>query len=267
MSWEESRQNSAKEHITPRELAEGLIRGGFPELVADPKIDSKLWYSSYLQTYLERDVRNIRQVGDLGEFQVFLQMIAARNGQILNMSEISKDIGVAVNTIKSWLSVLESSHQIVLVRPYFRNKGKRLIKSPKVYFVDTGLLCHLIGLGDPDHALKGPAAGSLFEAAVFGEMLRKFVNEGMPPRIYFWRTTSGDEIDFIVESPGALIPVEAKLTKTPTISLTRAIEDFSKLFPEARQGQIACLVDKRMTLSSHCSAIPLLQLTDILQEN
>jgi len=119
-----------------------------------------LWNSSYVQTYLERDVRSLRQIGDLGRFRSFLRAVAARTGQLLNLSDIARDLGVAVNTAKAWLSVLEATHQVFIVRPYFANIGKRLVKAPKVYFTDPGTLCHLTGLKDPEHARRRTAGGT-----------------------------------------------------------------------------------------------------------
>ncbi|MCZ7582364.1 MAG: AAA family ATPase [Deltaproteobacteria bacterium] len=142
----------------PGTLWEQFLRGGFPELAAYPKRGAELWHASYVQTYLERDVRGIRQVGDLNLFQSFLRAIAARSGQLLNITDIARDIGAAVNTAKSWLSVLETTHQIFLLRPYFANVGKRLVKTPKVYFTDVGTLCYLVGLRDPEHAASARCA-------------------------------------------------------------------------------------------------------------
>ncbi len=122
------------------------MRGGYPEIALDPKRDTALWHRSYMQTYLERDVRTLRQVGDLTQFQDFLRALAAHSGQLLNLSDLSRDLGIVVNTAKAWLSALEASFQVVVVRPYFANVGKRLVKTPKVYFADTGTLCFLTRL-------------------------------------------------------------------------------------------------------------------------
>lgn len=134
--------------------------------MAEPERDVALWHASYVQTYLERDVRSLRQVGDLPLFQSFLRSLAARSGQLLNLSDLGRDLGVAVNTVKAWLSVLEATFQVVILRPYFANVGKRLVKTPKVYFTDTGTLCYLVGLRDPAHAAASPLAGAIFETAV-----------------------------------------------------------------------------------------------------
>ncbi len=142
-----------------REIRKALLVGGYPGLVSRPRRDFVSSHRSYIQTYLERDVRTLRQVGDLTQFQNFLRALAARSAQLLSLADIGRDLGVALNTVKAWLSVLEASFQVVVVRPYFANIGKRLVKTPKVYFTDTGTLCNLVGLRDPGHAASGPMAG------------------------------------------------------------------------------------------------------------
>lgn len=216
----------------PERLWPALLRGGYPELAANPNRDIGLWQSSYVQTYLERDVRTLRQVGDLISFQAFLRALAARSGQLLRLSDVARDLGVAVNTVKAWLSVLEATYQVVVLRPYFANIGKRLVKSPKVYFTDTGLLCHLVGLRDPEHAARGPLGGAILETAVLSELIRTFVHRGEEPQVYFWRTAAGVEVDFVIESGGKLIPIEVKLTATPRPLLAQNIERFRRDFPE-----------------------------------
>lgn len=250
----------------PEALAAAWVRGGFPELVAHPEKDARLWYAGYMQTYLERDVRAIRQVGDLGEFQRFLQAMAARNAQLMNLSEVSRDLGLAVNTMKTWIHVLEASHQMVLVRPYHQNRGKRLIKAPKLYFLETGLLCHLLRLRDPAQALFGPFGGSLLETAVLGEIIRAFVHQGDLPAVYFWRTSAGHEVDFVVETGKHLVPLEVKLAKTLTPVMAKAIEGFCDLFPQAApHGYVVSLSDRRVPLSRRCQGLPFTQLPKLLR--
>lgn len=151
--------NARTRGLTPAELWKSFLRGGYPELVAEPDRDLSLWHSSYVQTYLERDVRSLRQVGDLRSFQSFLRSLAARAGQLLNLTDVARDLGLAVNTAKAWLSALEATFQVIVLRPYHANVGKRLVKTPKVYFTDTGMLCYLAGLKDPAHAAAGPLGG------------------------------------------------------------------------------------------------------------
>lgn len=203
-----------------------FLRGSYPELWANPQRDAWLWHSSYIQTYLERDVRGLRHVGDLTEFQSFLRALAARSGQLLNLSDISRDLGIAVNTVKQWLSILEATFQVIILRPWHKNLNKRLVKTPKVYFTDTGTLCHLVGLKDPAHAMAGPMGGAIFETAVVTEIYKTMWHWGIEPRLYFWRTSQGEEVDLVIESGTQLIPIEVKLSATPRPEMGRGIESF-----------------------------------------
>lgn len=207
-----------------------VIRGGYPELTAEPERDPGLWHSSYMQTYMERDVRLLRQVGDLTTFQNFLRLLAQRNAQLLNMAAISRDLGVSLNTAKAWLAVLEATFQVLVLRPYFNNAGTRLVKTPKVYFTDTGTLCHLTGLTDPSHASKGPMAGGLFETVVVMEVFKTLWHRGIEPKMWFWRTSNGVEVDLVVECAGVLQPLEVKLSSTPVAAMASPLRSFSRAF-------------------------------------
>lgn len=248
----------AEQRVQGKEIMASLMRSGFPELVVEPSRDPQPWFAAYLQTYLERDVRNIRNVGSLADFQRFLLALAARTAQLLNVSEIARDVGVAVNTAKAWLSILEASFQIVLLKPYYANLGKRLVKSPKLYFLDTGLPAYLAGLVDPKHALLGPMGGALFENAVFAELYRAFVHRGQTPRLFFWRTAAGHEVDFILDFGARLIPVEVKLTATPTPPMATNLTAFRELFPKPKvlQSYLVCLAAKAFRLSAETVATP-----------
>ncbi len=206
------------------ELWHAFLRGGQPELWADQQRSLHRWHASYVQTYLERDVRSLRQVGDLTQFQSFLRLLAARSAQLVNLSDISRDLGITVNTVKAWISVLEATHQIIILRPYFANIGKRLVKTPKIYFADEGMLCYLVGLRDAEHARHGPMAGAIFETVVLNEIYRSLLHQGHEPRLSFWRTSAGSEVDFLVEYNQQLIPIEVKLSATPNRRHARALE-------------------------------------------
>jgi predicted AAA+ superfamily ATPase len=234
-----------------------MLRGGYPELWAEPSRDARLWHSSYIQNYLERDVRSLRQVGDLTQFQSFLRAVAARHGQLFNASEIARELGLAVNTIKAWLSVLETSYQVTILRPYYRNAGKRLVKSPKVYLTDPGILCYLAGIETREQALGSPLGGSLFEGVVLGEILKVQVSRGQEPRVYFWRTTAGTEVDLVVEQAGRCIPIEAKLSSTPRPKMAFAIGAFRRDFPESDAGFVVHTGNTVLPLGEHVLALPL----------
>jgi len=234
-----------------------LVRGWYPELAAEPRRAHDLWHSSYSQTYLERDIRSLRQVGDLTLYQSFLRMLAARSGGLLSLSDLSRDLGVAVNTIKAWLSLLETTFQVIVLRPYHTSAGKRLIKAPKAYFTDTGTLCHLTGVEDGRSASFGPMTGPIFETAVLSEIVKSFVNAGKEPRVYFWRTSYGAEVDFVVEHEGRLIPIEAKATSTPRPGMTGGIDAFRKTYgAKAGPGFLVHAGESRLPLGADVTAVP-----------
>ena len=224
-------------------LHDWLLRGAYPEIRTNPKVDRQLWCSSYIQTYLERDVRQVVNVGDLGVFNRFLRLCAGRTGQVLNMSELARDTGVSVPTIKKWLSVLEASYQIYLLPPHFRNFGKRLIKSPKLYFVDTGLATFLLGLHASEPTLQGPQFGPLFETMVVSEWLKAFHHRGERPELYYWRSKQGLEVDLVVDRNGRLHPIEIKATATLLPGHMDSIEKFRELAgPSASEGIVVARV-------------------------
>ena len=193
---------------------EWLLHGGYPELFVNKNISRRLWFSSYVQTYLDRDVRGNIKTANLSEFERFLKLLAARTGQELNYSVLSREIGVTVPTIKSWISFLEASSVIYLLYPYYKNFGKRVIKSPKCYFVDTGLAAYLVGLYSEEHLLQGPMAGQLFETACVTQFVKRFSAQMDSCSLYFWRSVDGFEVDLLVETADTIFPVEFKLSAT-----------------------------------------------------
>lgn len=196
-----------------RGLAEWLFTGFYPR-IHDKHLSPRDWLGSYYQTYLERDVRNVLKVGDLETFGRFVQLCAGRNGQLLNLSMLASDCGVTHTTAKRWLAVLEASFIVRLLRPYHRNFGKRLIKSPKLYFLDTGLLCFLLRIQKPRDLLQHPLRGPVFESFVFAELAKNFVHRGESPALYFWRDAGGRELDFLVELGREVVPIEVKSAQT-----------------------------------------------------
>jgi len=257
LPWESKRRLSPEKHLAYRDLWKVFLRGGYPELAAHPGRDINLWHGSYIQTYLERDVRTLRQVGDLSQFQNFLRTLAARSAQLLNLTDVARDLGVAVNTTKAWLSVLEASYQVIVLRPYFANVGKRLVKRPKVYFTDVGTLCYLAGLKDPEHAASGPMGGAIMETAVLSEIVKTLTHRGIDPQVYFWRTTAGTEVDFVVETGGNLVPIEVKLSATPRPAMSSAIKTFRKDFGDkALPGYVVHPGDIMLPLSPGVTTLP-----------
>ena len=198
----------------PRTGLMEVLHTGFYPRIHDKHLSPRDWLASYYQTYLERDVRNVLNVGDLETFGRFVRLCAGRCGQLLNLSGLASDCGVSHTTAKRWLSVLEASFVIVLLRPHHRNFGKRLIKSPKLYFVDTGLLCYLLEIHSPRELLHRAERGAVFESFVLSELYKNFTHRGEQPRLYFWRDAAGHEVDVVVERGAELLPVEIKSAQT-----------------------------------------------------
>ena len=239
------------------DITGAIYRGGFPEPALSPEMDHRLWHSSYVQTYLERDVRSLRSVGDLHDFQRFLFAMATRTGSPMNFTDLARDLGVTGKTVQAWVSVLEASGQVITLKPYHASKGKRLVKRPKIYFLDTGTLSYLLDVIRPEEVLNGMVGGPLFEAAVFGQLVRMCLHRGETPRIFYWRTSDGHEVDFIIEEGSKLIPVEAKLTATPAPHHTAGIEKFQKLFgSKAGRGLVVCLCRERFPITRDVDAVP-----------
>ena len=195
-------------------LSEVILRGSYPEIASKRSVDRQLWCGSYISTYLERDVRNLAQIGDLSQFERFLKLCATRTGQLLNLSELAKEVGMSVPTIRRWLSLLETGYQIYLLYPYYKSVGKRLVKSPKLYFNDTALASYLLGLHDRETCLNSPSFGNLFETMIVNDFLKRFLHSGQMPSLYYLRTRDGLEVDLVVEFGQKLYLFEVKSAMT-----------------------------------------------------
>lgn len=219
------------------------LRGSFPEMVIYKNKDVKVWYASYLQTYIERDIRLIYDIGNIREFQMFIRLLASRCSQILNLTSIANDIGIAVNTAKKWLSLLEASNIVYLLHPYYKNLGKRITKAPKIYFLDSGIVCYLAGIDTQRQLLSGLLSGELFENYCVAETIKCFFNRGTMPNIFYLRTHNGLEIDLIIEKANRIYPFEIKLTRTPNIRMASALQRFNKTFVKLNidKGRIVSL--------------------------
>jgi predicted AAA+ superfamily ATPase len=197
-----------------------LLRGGYPEAVARPAA-AALWFSSFVQTYLERDVRMVTAVKDLSTFRRFLALLASRHGQVLNKTDLAAPLGISAPTVGQWLSILETTAQILIVPPFYENLGKRLIKSPKVYIADSGLACHLLGIDSAAELARSPFLGALFEGFIAAEIIKSQVNSGRRAEIYFFRDEQGLEVDFLVPGRGGgvrLVECKAGRSVTPAMA-------------------------------------------------
>lgn len=212
-------------------LAEIIMRGFYPEIASNRKVDRDLWCGSYITTYLERDIRNLTQVGDLSQFERFLRLCAVRTGQILNLSEMARDIGIAMPTAKRWLSLLETGYQIFLLYPYYRNIGKRLIKSPKLYFNDTALATYLLGFQDKQALINSPHFGSLLETMIITDFWKRFFHFGQMSSLYYLKTRDGLEVDLAVELNQKLHLFEVKSGATITPNHAAALLKSKKEMP------------------------------------
>jgi predicted AAA+ superfamily ATPase len=203
-----------------------LACGGYPAIrsgVADPE----LWFPSYAATYIERDVRALLNVANLRDFSRFMRSFALLTGRSLSLSDLARDVGVAPNTIKAWISVLVASGIVRLLEPYFRNAGKRLVKAPKVYWMDSGLAAWFMGLRNRGAIEDSPYAGALWETYAFGQIVRSYAAHGeISPDLWYWRTSTGEEVDFVIEAGGRYTLIEAKLGEAPGSEATKGFMAF-----------------------------------------
>ena len=205
-----------------------MMRGGFPEVLAHPSA-GPIWFRSYVQTYLERDVRAVSTIRDLGTFRRFLSIVASRCGQMINRTDLASPLGVSVPTISEWLNILEITGQIILVPPFFENFGKRLVKSPKLYFVDSGLVCHLLGIESEKMLNQSPFLGPIFEGFVASEIIKQQANSGRPRALYYFRDQQGLEVDFIIpRGDRKLMFIEAKASRTVVPEMAEPLERLLK---------------------------------------
>ena len=186
---------------------------------------SDLWLDGYLRTYVERDVRQLTNIGNLEAFSRFLALCAGRSGQLLNSSALAVEAGISHPTARSWLSVLQASFIVLLLKPHHENFNKRLVKTPKLYFLDAGLLCHLLGLRRPEDVRLHPLRGAIFETFVVAELHKLFLHQGETAPLYFWRDAAGHEVDILIDLGTRRIPVEIKAGQTLAGDIFRGLED------------------------------------------
>ena len=242
-------------------VEQAIVRGGFPELYANPEIDPVAFYNSYLATYLERDVRSLANVGSLRDFERFLRACALRSANLLNKADLARDVGISPSTANHWLSVLEASGQIVLLEPWFSNRTKSIVKSPKLYLADTGLLCALLNIRSEEALLQAPGAGAIWETFVFAQLRDRERNAGRVGSLFFWRDRTR-EVDFVVDIAGRLELYEAKWTEVPSsgdtayLTFARDIAGSSKI----KSGAVVCRAAHGFPLANGFRATPVSEL-------
>jgi uncharacterized protein len=249
LSWEEARTNN-----DPLTLQDFIWRGGFPELSRLPDFPKEAFFESYTATYLERDVRQVLNVGSLRDFDRFIRLLATRNAQQLDMTNLGRELGITTKTAGSWISVLESTGIISLLEPWYGNLGKRIVKTPKVYFNDTGLVTWLLGL-EPSSWQSGPFLGSIWETFIFAELRKAITNSGNNTRIYYYRDNQGLEVDFLLAGGTRATAIEAKAKSRIDPGDLRNLQKFRTLALEASDPSLtdirtacACLTGTRYDL-------------------
>lgn len=233
-----------------------IWRGSFPALAARQEADRDLFYSSYLQTYLQRDVRDLAQVGDEMAFLRFIRAAAARTGQMLNLAEFARDADVAPNTAKRWLSILQASGLVYLLEPYHSNITKRLVKTPKLYFLDTGLCAYLTEWSSPETLEAGAMSGAILETWIMGEVLKSWWHHGRRAPFYYYRDKDQKEIDLLIVQDGTLYPLEFKKTASPDRNAVRHFQTLERLKLPVGPGGVICLATQSLPLAKNAISIP-----------
>lgn len=246
-------------NVTYDEVWSRIWRGSMPELCINPDFDWRLYYSAYVQTYIERDVRDLTEIGDTVKFTNFMIAAAASTGQLVNTASLARDVGVSLPTAERWLSILVASNIVYLLKPYHNNITKRAIKTPKLYFLDTGLAAYLTKWNSAEVLKSGAMAGAFFESFVISEVIKSYYNAGITePSIYFYRDKDMNEIDLVIEDGGTLYPIEIKKHADPQKSDAKAFRVL-KALPETKvgQGAIVCLYDNLISFADDLKVVPI----------
>ncbi len=251
-----SRKPISKHDIN--DIWEIIHKGSMPALYENNERDRERYYSDFVNTYIERDVHSLVQIGDTLTFMQFMVALAGRTGEILNMDSLAKDIGVSAPTIKRWLSVLQASNVIYLLQPFSLNTTKRVVKTPKVYFTDTGLVCYLCRWITTETLINGAQAGNIFETYVVSEIIKSYYNAGKEPNLYFFRNGDGQEVDLIFYENGKIYPVEIKKTASPNIKDIKSFKVLANYFPtiEVGEGGVVCTAESVLPLGQGSKIIP-----------
>ncbi len=242
--------------LTLMDIFRRIWTGSFPAIALNPDVDRDVFYSSYLQTYIQRDVRDLTRVGDESAFTHFIRATAARTGQLLNMADLARDSDVDPKTAKSWLSILQTSGLIYLLEPYHSNRTKRLVKAPKLYFLDTGLCSYLVKWTSPEALEAGAMAGHILETFLFTEILKSYWHDGKEAPVSFYRDRDKKEIDLLIERDGSLYPVEFKKAARPDKRQAKQFRILDKLSLPRGHGGIVCLTQNWLPITDDVDAIP-----------
>ena len=256
-AWIESARQNIKTTKTLDDVYGQIWQGAFPKINTNKKQSVRqLFYSSYIQTYLQRDVKDILKISDETTFYNFLVAVAARSAQVLNYNDLSRDVGIDNKTAKSWLSVLRTSGLVYILHAYYNNITKRLIKSPKLYFLDTGLCSYLTKWTDRQSLQNGAMSGAILETYIFNEILKSYWHNGIEPHFYYYRDADQKEIDLIIETADHIYPVEFKRTAIPSRTASKRFPVLKKFNKKIGHGAVICLVESDIPLSKDVTAIP-----------
>lgn len=250
------RQKTASALSSP-ELFQKIWRGSFPDVVTQEAKNWELFYASYVTSYVEKDVRDYLKVDDLIAFRKFMQVAASRTAQMLNYTTIARDIGVAVQTIKSWINVLEATGHIAILQPYFNNRTKRVVKTPKLHFLDTGLCCYLTGWLTANVLEKGAMNGAMLESYVVSEVIKSYIHSAKQPPLFYYADKEKNEVDLLIEEKGVLHPIEIKKSATLRSMGFRGFGFLKKANVSIGHGAVLCPIDKLMPIAETIDAVPI----------
>lgn len=257
LEWIKHSKLTAKKNVNLLDIYRSIWLGSFPKIALNDYMTRDIFYSSYIQTYIQRDVRALTRVGDEMAFARFLKATAARTAQLINYADLARDVDVDQKTIKTWISILETSGLIYLLQPYHNNVTSRMIKTPKLYFLDTGLCSHLTQWSSPESLEAGAMTGAILETYMLIEILKSYWHNGKSAHFYFYRDRDQKEVDLLIDQDGCLYPVEFKKSASPSINATKNFKALEKLEKQIGSGAVLCLKEDDVPLSANVTAIPI----------
>lgn len=256
-SWFEHIKAEKYPAQTVQDIYQSIFNGSFPALIASGGVNRDIYYNSYIQTYIERDVKSTYNISDIIAFKNFIKVVAARTGQLLNMADLARDIGIDNKTAKTWLGLLEMSGLVYLLHPYYNNITNRIIKTPKLYFLDTGLCAYLTGWDSPKSLEAGAMSGAILETYVLSEILKSYWHNAKEAPIYFYRDKDKKEVDFIIEQNQMIYPIEVKKTMMPFTNAAKNFDILKVLNKNIAQGVVLCLKEDVSLISKDIFSAPI----------